>query len=581
MTFRHALVLTVGAVVVLALAGAVGLAGLAEVPFYTRGEPREAVVVQEMWRGGGLILPLRNGDDVPAKPPVFHWLGLAASQALGRVDVLSTRLPSVVLGVLAVLGVYLTGACVGRIRSGWLASIALLFSFEWLRAMRTARVDMTLTFFITAALLVFLLVHHRGATWPRLVLLWLCLALATLAKGPIGLLLPVLIVVVYALALPVAGDGRGIARRIETLRAIVGGLEPLRGLAAVVVLTGGWYLAAWAIHGSDFLIEHVLKENVLRVFAADALDSGHRHGVGYMIGALGLGTLPFALLAPAVVWWLFRQRPLDSTRRFLVVWFVVVVMVFLLPQSKRGVYLLPAYPAGALLFGLTFGPGPEDVGPRRLAWFGFSVLSILCALLGVVALLLASGFPFDKLLAGVLRPRDFAGVQAVSSALSTQPWLTAGAGVVAIVAAWLGKREARGAHWLRASVPLTVMLLALLGGVVAPAERAIARQRTMAEFANKVRRSVGDGPLAFLSPTFDWGLIFYLDRNVARHGRGVETASPHVLIRADETAAGSAGMRVVLRSGDEADAMLLTEPLPAPVSDAVPDANPFATGSPR
>ncbi len=564
MTFRHFLVATTGALVVGTLATLVGGVGLADVPFYTRGEPREAVVVQEMARGGGFVLPLRNGDDVPAKPPVFHWLGLAASRALGRVDQVTTRLPSVVLGVLTVLGVYLTGACVGRIRSGWLAAVALLFAFEWLRAMRTARVDMTLAFFITTALLLFLWIHHRGASALRLVGLWLCLALATLAKGPIGFVLPALIVVVYALVLPAWGEGRGIARRIETMRDVVGSLEPGRGLALVLVLSGGWYFAAWAIHGSEFIVEHVLKENVLRVFDADRLASGHRHGVGYLLGQLALGTLPLALLAPAVAWWLWLERPLDPTRRFLVVWVVTVVALFALPQSKRGVYLLPAYPAAALLMGLTMGPGPEHPGPRRLARAGLVVMAWAGGLLGMLAIAAALGLPLEVLLERILRPRDLAGVRAVLAALGAQRGITLGAGVGVIVAAVWVAREARDAHWLRASVPLVAALLALLGGVVAPAERAIAEQRSLAHFAVAVRARLADSPVQFGASSFDWGLVFHLDRHVPRFTGTLAAAPSPLLVRRADIGAAAGEVRILLASGDGPDAMLLIEPLGTP-----------------
>ena len=60
--------------------------GLGAVPFYTRGEPREAVVVWEICSTGEWILPLRNGTEIPSKPPLFHWLGALLAKALGRKD---------------------------------------------------------------------------------------------------------------------------------------------------------------------------------------------------------------------------------------------------------------------------------------------------------------------------------------------------------------------------------------------------------------------------------------------------------------------------------------------------------------
>jgi 4-amino-4-deoxy-L-arabinose transferase-like glycosyltransferase len=60
--------------------------GLGRVPFYTKGEPREAVQVWEEVHSGEWILPMRNGHDLPSKPPLFHWLAGIASLAFGEVD---------------------------------------------------------------------------------------------------------------------------------------------------------------------------------------------------------------------------------------------------------------------------------------------------------------------------------------------------------------------------------------------------------------------------------------------------------------------------------------------------------------
>src|SRR5882757_2714286 len=120
--------LLAGALVVALAAAALYLTGIAEIPFYTKGEPREALVVWEMAHGASHVLPLRNGTEIPSKPPLFHWLALLASLALGTVSELATRLPSALLAIAAVTGTYVFAATTGRLRSGWLAAVALMFS---------------------------------------------------------------------------------------------------------------------------------------------------------------------------------------------------------------------------------------------------------------------------------------------------------------------------------------------------------------------------------------------------------------------------------------------------------------------
>lgn len=512
---RRTAALLLGGLSVLVLAAAVSLTGIAEQPFYTKGEPREAMVVWEMAHGGSLVLPLRNGTEIPSKPPFFHWLGLLAATLDGGVSELTTRLPSALLSIVAVLLTYAFGAWTGRIRSGWLASVSLLLSFEWLRATRVARVDMTLTFFVFAALLCFAVMDRRRVTRGRLILFYASIVAATLGKGPVGIALPALVILVYAATSPV--DGRpagwaGLRARLGHVLQVGRDLQPLRGLAVVLAVVGAWYAAALWIGGNDFFVKQVLKENLFRVIDPERFDSGHAHGPLYFLPSFLLGALPWSLLAPAIAWWLWRSRPLDPTTRYLVVWFATVVAFFSLSSSKRSVYILSAYPAAALLFGRVLGPGPEGEGPRRLAGWGMTAGAIAVGVLGIVALILASGLPVAGLVAPLLEAHDRQGLVAAAASLGEHRWIALAAALAVLGGAAVAVRAAPGAHWLRASAALAVALVALYGGIAAPVERGIARSRTLEPFLAEVRRRVGDEKLGFLC-TFDYGAVYYSQRH--------------------------------------------------------------------
>ena len=66
------------------------------IPLYTKGEPREALVMQTILRTGELALPLRNDGEIPSKPPLFHWIGAAASLPGGEVTETTAKLPSTI-----------------------------------------------------------------------------------------------------------------------------------------------------------------------------------------------------------------------------------------------------------------------------------------------------------------------------------------------------------------------------------------------------------------------------------------------------------------------------------------------------
>ena len=277
-------------------------------------------------------------------------------------------------------------------------------------------------------------------------------------------------------------------------------------------MVGAWYVAAWVIGGNDFFIKHVLKENLFRVIDPEALDTGHEHGPFYMLPNFLVGALPWSLLAPAVAWWLWRMRPLDATTRYLVVWFLGVIIFYSIPASKRSVYILPAYPAGAhRCSGWLAGPGPRARGRahRRL---GVLVQRGCWRSRDSSPCWSRSACRLERLTAPLLDAKDQQGAQAALLALRAHRCGVRRGGRDP------GRRRGHdpvrtGAHWLRASVAFTVSLLALYAGVIGPVERGIASSRTFKPFLAEVRQRIGSADLGFVC-AFDYGAVFYAERHV-------------------------------------------------------------------
>ena len=312
--------------------------GLGEAPFYSRGEPREATVVWEISTSGEWILPLRNGYIIPSKPPLFHWLGALFSLAGGGISELTIRLPSALLATTGVLLTYAVGTTVWGAEAGLVAGIILATSFEWARAAVSARVDMTLTVCMVAAFLLFFAFYHRGqvSRWQALSLFAL-LGLATLAKGPVGALLPALTIGIFLML-------RGDLRFLRQLHLV-------HGSVVFVLIAGSWYgLALWQ-GGYDFFAKQVLKENLLRFITPGTAGAGHEHGVSYLVSTFVLGMAPWSFFLPPCIGFLYRSRSQWREKRLLyfIVWILTVFGFYALSSSKRPVYLLPLYPAVALL----------------------------------------------------------------------------------------------------------------------------------------------------------------------------------------------------------------------------------------
>ena len=321
-------------VIVTVLAGLV-LAWLVAVPpIGAHGEAREGLVVEDVLRNGRWILPLRNGE-VPSKPPLYHWIAATAAHGWGFSDA-AVRAPSALGAWLVLVLVYTLGAAGGGRASGWLAVGALAGMHGFVESAGEARVDMLFTAWVTLALTAFWRWHVRDDAWARAAC-YGAIAAAVLTKGPVGFVLPVLVILVFLASV----------RRLDRL----GAFWSTRLAAAVLVVDGGWYLlAAWS-GGHDFLARQIFKENVDRFVGRGVFGMHGGRSWLTMLENLATDLLPWNLVLPAtaVAWW--RGARADALERFLHAWWVAVLAFFTAAYGKRGVYLLPLYPAIAVLAG--------------------------------------------------------------------------------------------------------------------------------------------------------------------------------------------------------------------------------------
>lgn len=366
---------TVGDLSLLTLLVMVALAWpLAAPPIGNHGEAREGLVVQHIVDHDRWILPLRNGE-VPSKPPLFHWVAAGASRVLGASDV-AVRMPSALGAWLVLVLVYVVGVVAGGRTSGWLAVGALAGMHTFFESASEARVDMLFTAGVTLALVAFLRWELRGAAappgvadWPRAVC-WAAVTAAVLTKGPVGVVLPVLVILTF-----LAREGR--------LHRARGLWSPrLAGGAALVVV--GWYVLATWIGGTDFLARQIFHENVDRFVGRGVFGLHGGRSRLTMIENLATDLLPWNLVLvwAAVRWW--RGEREDTIGRFLHTWWLVTLVFFTAPYGKRGVYLLPLYPAIALLAGQALAGLLRQLSarPARALVWGVGVAALAVMLVG-------------------------------------------------------------------------------------------------------------------------------------------------------------------------------------------------------
>jgi 4-amino-4-deoxy-L-arabinose transferase-like glycosyltransferase len=341
---------------------------LADIPFYYRGESREGLVVAEMYSSGNLILPLVNGEYIPFKPPLFHWFGVIAANLFGRIDELTLRLPSALFGMLGVLLTYFIGVRVWSERVGFIAGLILLANVQWWIGATNVQVDMTLAFFLVASLVAFLYLYREAAVsqWKAAGLATL-LACATLSKGPLGIVLPVLVVFVFL----------GVRRDFAFIKT----LYPWRSGAVFLLLASSWYgLALWQ-GGEAFFIRQIIDENLRRATG----EGGHPQPLYYFVPVFFANLSPWSLfsLPLALSWWRDGVRA-RSEVVYLLVWILTAFAIFSLSSGKRAIYILSLYPAAALLWGAWWSELEKNSfkADRLTLAIGYSVATLYLVAIG-------------------------------------------------------------------------------------------------------------------------------------------------------------------------------------------------------
>jgi hypothetical protein len=439
-----------------------------------------------------------NGELIPSKPPFYHWIVAAFSNLTGDVDELTARLPSIVAAAACVVLVYGTGAHRWRPLVGIIAAVVLATSPEWAKWATTARTDATFSFLLTASLLL-------GERWLRKGDLRTLLALAavagaaTLAKGFAAAGLVALVLAF------------GIWRRGEWQR-----LHPVPLLSAAAVfgaVAGSWYSAALAREGSAFFHKQIVLENVLRFLPNEEGGPSRHHSWLFYVPMIFTGMLPWSLALPSALRRAYRERfTVEAFPAYLLTWIAVVFSVCTLASGKRTNYVLPLYPAAALLIGrqltvlLECPKDGRQFTLRAAGWLSAGLLAVLGALL----LAWQAGMEPWRPILPWLHPQDrllLPKMVAVIGHPGKSAILLCAGMSAALALATLRNRWKE----LYAIVGLTILLVTV--AAEATLQHLESKLKSFAPFSHRVAAVVGTAPLAFYESP-DLAVLYYLRRHV-------------------------------------------------------------------
>ena len=454
-------------------------------PLINPDEGRNAEVAREMKESGSWLVPTYNGLPYLDKP-AFYFKAVALSLAVFGDNELGARIPSALfaLGVLGLTG-WITRRDVGA-RPAALAVLVVTTLPLFLSQARIVIFDMALAFFVCLSILAGFVAESPGNARRRT---WYLVGAAaagcaTLVKGPVGFVLPLLVLASYHV----------LERRWDALRRL---LHPLHFLVVILVVAP-WFLGVSREH-PDFpaygLVEESFKRFTTRQFRRTAPPY-------YYLVVLPVTFLPWSLLIPGAALPAFRQwRSLPAISRLSIVWSLSVVTFFSLSQSKLPGYILSVtVPFGILVSQLIERAMQYPAGRCARLLRGAAMALAITALLLAAALVIVA--PQTGLLA---RPLVIPRVD-LNRFL---PHLTAVLVMLLCVgcanAASVWRRTVGGAVISIAALPL--LLIVLGRGVF----REVFESRSAVRMAAHIRQLPEGTELVFLR-CFPAGLSFYLRR---------------------------------------------------------------------
>jgi 4-amino-4-deoxy-L-arabinose transferase-like glycosyltransferase len=377
----------------LALGGLLFVYQLGAVPLFDLDEAIYAETSREMIETGDWLTPQYNYSPDFDKPILLYWIMATAMKTFGLSE-FTARLPSAVFGIMLLVVTYGLTQSVWNPRVAMLAMLILASSLEMVVLSHAALTDMILVFFLTVALASFYLFFKtKRGIW--LIGLYSAVGLAVLTKGPIGLVLPGLIIALFIASVGSWGEW---FRRLRLHWGIV--------IFSAIVLP--WYGAMFRHHGSEIWESFFLRHNIERF---TSVIGGHSGAPFYYLGILAVGFFPWMAFLPISVvslfsalnatgWGKFRRIPIEKPFEwFLILWMATVLVFFTVAGTKLPNYIAPAFPAMAILVAgwwerkLDESNSSPDRGERAT----FGLLGVVTLALAVVFLVVPSGIEWARI----------------------------------------------------------------------------------------------------------------------------------------------------------------------------------------
>lgn len=488
---------------------------------------------REMSQRGDLVVPYFNGEISLHKPALMYWVMLAGTKLFGFNE-FGLRFGSVLFSIGSVLLTYHLGRILfSSARTGFWSGLVLATSLHFAVVARAAVVDPELIFFCSLPILIFVhgiqrrrvisnpssasnfqAVRATELSWANWALAYASMAMATLAKGPVGIVLPTAVIGLFLLMNRTDAVRNSLPEPSSTKPWLLRGLiwftrvfwpstvlrttwemRPFTAIGMLLLIAAPWYVWVGLRTDGEWLRGFFFVHNYGRF-----VNSFEKHSGGplYYIVAICIGIWPWCMFnyqaVRQTIAGLWSGSPDRPQTLLLCGWIAVWVGVFTLAGTKLPHYVLPAYPAVAILFGhfvdrWLSGTSSLQTGWMRASWITPIVVG--------VGLMIAMPFVAQRYLPGEHRLALIGIIPVVGG----------------ILGFWLSERQQRG--WAAATISgmAVLFLMTLLGWGAVRVDR-FQKSFVVASWLKEVQanQQAEVGALG----CFEACLLYYCDRNIDR-----------------------------------------------------------------
>lgn len=309
---------------------------LKEPGIYSTQEGNAGLIVRNMLETGNYLSTYIK-DAHNTEKPILSYLFCLVSCLIFGLNEIGLRMPSAIAALATVMMAAFLGKKIYNEKVGLLSGFVLATMLSFANLGRIARIDIILcAFFMLAMVLLYKGYIEHNKPRYHLYLFYIVLALSVLVKGPVSVVLAGMIIFLYALH--------------QRNWKLFWDIKPLSGLAIGVLIACPWYIYESIRTSGEFAWDFLWNQNMTRFLGNTTYCDGQRKNVFFYFPNLFFGALPWSLFIPAaIVLTCKKHRQLSRQTAFLLIWALAVFIFFTISFIKRGDYILPLYPALAIL----------------------------------------------------------------------------------------------------------------------------------------------------------------------------------------------------------------------------------------